>query len=84
MAIVTRVAGNRTATATKRAMAAMMRFGGAGGGDDPPFCAPHNNDSQTQPRQQQQQQLALLDISINSRHVVRGVVSNRVDNNEDD
>ncbi len=37
MATVTRVAGERMATATKRAMAAMTRSGGAGGGNDPPL-----------------------------------------------
>ncbi len=37
MATVTRVVGERTATARK-AMAAMTRSGGAGGGNDPPLC----------------------------------------------
>ncbi len=36
-ATATRVAGERTVTATKRAMAAMTRSGGAGGGNDPPL-----------------------------------------------
>jgi hypothetical protein len=40
MAMATRVAGERTAMGTKRAMAAMTRSGGAGGGSDPPL----NND----------------------------------------
>ncbi len=34
MAMVTWVAGEQTATATKRAMATKIRVGGAGGGDD--------------------------------------------------
>jgi hypothetical protein len=38
MAMATRVAGEWTVTATKRAMAAMTRSGGAGGGNDPPLC----------------------------------------------
>jgi hypothetical protein len=37
MATAIRVAGKRTAMATKRAMAAKMRSGGAGGGNDPPL-----------------------------------------------
>jgi hypothetical protein len=38
MAAETRVVGKCTATATKRAMAAMTRSGGKGGGNDPPLC----------------------------------------------
>jgi hypothetical protein len=37
MATVTRVAGERMAMVTKRAMAEMTRSGGAGGGNDPPL-----------------------------------------------
>ncbi len=39
MAMATRVAGERMATATKRAMAMKTRLGGAGGGNDQPLPA---------------------------------------------
>jgi hypothetical protein len=37
MVMATRVAGEWTAMASKRAMAVMTRSGGAGGGNDPPL-----------------------------------------------
>ncbi len=46
------------------------------------LCTPHNNDPGSLPRRRQRQGLAMLDTTINSWGVVRGVVSNRVDNNE--
>ncbi len=38
MATATRVAGERTAMATKRVMAMKARLGGAGEGNDQPLC----------------------------------------------
>ncbi len=43
MAMVTRVAGERMAMVTKRAMMAMTRSEGAGGSDDPPLRATCND-----------------------------------------
>ncbi len=39
MATATRVAGEQTATATKRVMATKTRLGGTGGGNDQPLRA---------------------------------------------
>jgi hypothetical protein len=39
MVMATRVAGEQTAMATKKAMVTKPRLGGAGGGNDQPLCA---------------------------------------------